>query len=152
MVLDVSNTNYVAQDKNGDVQFFKTMPRVCGIGREIQVTSEGASAEGVKGTRKVKSWKKRVFDLSKYDFEIYKGKLVGIPNNAPDWLMILKEIDMKAFDILTRDSRGYQHYSAAGSLEEAFSWHGSRQGWDYWNKLSAKIWKIQGKRAKLQAD
>ena len=87
----------------------------------------------------IKSWKKRCFDLSKFDYEIIEGKLIGIPKAAPEWMMILKDIDIKAFDWITRRKNIDDICKAESLMDGPFVLSKTKQGAEYWDNLHGQI-------------
>lgn len=128
---------WVAQDKGGHIYFYNEKPTPSKV---TNAHSEADCEEGIyphnhEKHEPIKSWKKRCFDLSKFDYEIIKGKLIGIPKSAPEWLMKIKEIDIKAFDWIARRKDIDAICKQASLQAYPFSWDDTKQGWDYWDNL-----------------
>lgn len=116
--------NWIAQDKNGYIAKYGQIHKP----NYDCIEWIGANHKYVFHANKtIKSWKKRCFDLNKFDYEIHRGKLIGIPKNAPRWLMNIKDIDIKAFDRITRRA-DIDDVCAADGLTNAFKWSDTKQG------------------------
>ena len=131
--------NWIAQDNDGDIAVYirDTKPSK---GDEEWLGGFGEHVFFANKT--IKSWKKRCFDLSKFDYEIHDGKLIGIPKNAPDWLLKIKEINIKAFDLITR-RKDIDKICESSALDAAFTWDMTKQGPEYWGKINKKLCEME---------
>ena len=131
--------NWVAQDKNGDISEYRRNTKPY---RDCEEWLGGFLYKVLEANKPIKSWKKRCFDLSKFDYEIHDGKLIGIPKNAPDWLLKIKEINIKAFDRITR-RKDIEKICEKSSLVSAFTWRVTKQGPEYWGKINKKLCEME---------
>lgn len=136
---------YVAQDSDGQIFEHEERPKkdatqwLC---EDHYIDSQKTYKHNLDHKRSIKSWKSRCFNLEKFGYCIAYGKLIGIPKNCPDWLLRVKEIDIKAFDWITRGKckqRELEDILSSSSLTAAFSFSETKQGSTYWNKINSQI-------------
>ena len=128
--------NWIAQDKNGNIEKYSNQSK---LSKDCFEWFGSYHEHVFHANKTIKSWKKRCFDLNEFDYDIHKGKLIGIPKNAPKWLMNIKEIDIKAFDRITRRA-DIDDVCAAPDLQSAFRWDKTKQGEYYWSIINRKLY------------